>query len=153
MLTDNDRRLLTAAADTLDDADAAIRDEMALGCDPKAMAAAIRAIVDRPAPTAAPGLDLDAVEREVRDDEIDGLARAYAPALIAEVRALRAEVAERRETASRQLAAIARHHDRISAKLAEAQRLGLEACRASGAAPGGAVYAQIAAIAAALEAL
>ncbi len=92
MLTDNDRRLLTAAADTLDDADAAIRDEMALGCDPKAMAAAIRAIVDRPAPTAAPGLDLDAVEREVRDDEIDGLARAYAPALIAEVRALRADL-------------------------------------------------------------
>lgn len=49
--------------------------------------------------------------------------RNAAPALIAEVRALRAEVAERRETASRQLAAIGRVHDRISAKLAEAKRL------------------------------
>lgn len=68
MLTADDRRLLTDAADTLDDADAAIRDATALGCDPKAMAAGIRAIVDRPAPTpaAAAGVDLDAVERAER---------------------------------------------------------------------------------------
>ena len=77
---------------------------------------------DRPAPTAAPALDLDAVDAQ------RSASGQVIPALIAEVRALRA-------------------------KLAEAKRLGLEACRASGAAPGGAVYAQIAAIAAAMEAL
>ncbi len=97
--------------------------------------------INQTAPTATPGLDLDAVGREIasvlegadRYPERSWMSlrdalRNTAPTLIAEVRALRA-------------------------KLAEAKRLGLEACRASGAAPGGAVYAQIAAIAAAMEAL
>ena len=44
MLTDAERRMLTDAADTLEDADLAIRDATTLGCDPKALAAAIRAI-------------------------------------------------------------------------------------------------------------
>lgn len=78
-----------------------------------------------------------------------------------------AEVAERRETASRQLAAIGRVHDRISAKLSEAKRMGMEAVevaravdldlakqpRVGGHGLGTKHSNNIAAIAAALEAL
>ncbi len=158
--------------------------------------------IDRPAPTATPGLDLAAVEAAERamtpgpwrgsgcsfghgivQRNGSGFAHGFqddapctfdvgatnaagivalrnaAPALIAEVRALQAEVAERRETASRQLAAIARHHDRISAKLAEAKRLGRDACELAKAYAddareyGGGDTAAADAIAAALEAL
>lgn len=128
MLTDDDRRLLIAAAETMEEADQAIRDVTALGRDPKAMAAAIRSLADR----RRPDFDLDALEKaeqamsrgpwtmDPTDDDIlapydavehpDGTTgnvvgylyveqdfkgalalRNAAPALIAEVRALRAE--------------------------------------------------------------
>lgn len=54
MLTDDDCRMLTDAAETLEDADQAIRDATGPGCEPMTMARALRAIVDRPAPHSPP---------------------------------------------------------------------------------------------------
>lgn len=99
--------------------------------------------LDRPAPTPtpAPGLDLDAVERDVigsgTASESVVAARRYAPALIAEVRSLRAQVCRLVSGQAIESDALCQHHDadvaslaevaKLRAKLAEAKRLGRDA--------------------------
>lgn len=144
------------------------------------------AIVDRHAstPTVTPGVDLEAVERDIDEhddhslaDKVSGpvvrIVEVHAPALIAEVRALRAQVCRLVSGQAIESDALCQHHDAdlaalaevasLREKLAEAKRLGREACQvADGLLVGGtagfhdaitAERGRVAAIAAALEAL